>query len=77
MCQRTQKVDLLRLMVEGRSLNKDPSFLFVLAPNILNAKYQQILLDILKRERPRKQTLAVLDDDGFSPFLAFVREFAC
>ena len=39
-CQRTQNVDLIRIMLEGRSLNKDPNFLFVLAPNILNAKYQ-------------------------------------
>ena len=68
-------IDLLQKLIDNVSLNKQAELLHALAPKILNTRYQAILKQLLANEEPTVENMNNLNDDGLTPFLAYINEF--
>jgi ankyrin repeat protein len=75
LCLERDNIELLNKLMESVSLNNDPGILHTLASKILNKKYQEILHHLIQNDLPSEQTINVLDDEGFTPFLAYIKDF--
>jgi ankyrin repeat protein len=75
LCLEKENIDLLSKLIENVSLNKQSEILHAFTSQILNIKYQEILLELLKNDKPTKETMNVLDNQGLSPFLAYIDRF--
>ena len=75
LCLEHDNIDLLEKLIAEVSLNKDPKLLHSLAKRILNVKYQGILRQLLANDEPSAAVINVLDDNGLTPFLAYIEHF--
>ena len=75
MCLENDNIDLLEKLIDDVSLNRDPMLLHSLSTRILNVKYQGILRTLLNNDDPSAATMDVLDDNGLTPFLAYIEYF--
>jgi maltose-binding protein MalE len=66
---------LAYIFMENVSLNKQPELLFSFKEKIFNINFQKILERLIKNDPPSKETLNILDEDGFTPFLAYIKSF--
>lgn len=66
---------LLEKLVAEISVDSDPTLLHSLANKILNKKYQDVLHSILKNKPPKKDSMNSLDEQGLTPFLAYIEYF--
>lgn len=65
---------MVRRLMQGISINEDPQLMHSLASKIMQVKYQEILIDLLNQEIPTAEALNVLDDQGFTPLLLYIRK---
>ena len=68
-------IDLLQKLIDNVSLNKQAELLHALAPKILNTGYQAILKQLMTNEEPTIETMNSLDENGLTPFLAYIEKF--
>jgi len=57
-----RNVLLLKKLIAGVSLNRDPQLLHALAPMILNTKYQALLQDLIAQDEPTSENINQLND---------------
>ena len=76
LCLECDNIDLLEKLMDEISLNKDPMLLHALCSRILNVKYQEILRRLINNDEPSAVVMNVLNDNGLTPFLAYI-EFFC
>lgn len=75
LCLEQDNIELLNKLMASVSLNNDPGLLHTMASKILNKKYQEILHHLIQNDLPSEQTINVLDEEGFTPFLAYIKGF--
>jgi ankyrin repeat protein len=75
LCFETENFPLLELLMGKVSINKDPDLFFAFKDKIINVEYQVILESLIKNDPPSKEAMNCLDDNGFSPFLAYIKTF--
>lgn len=71
-----RNVLLLKKLIAGVSLNRDPQLLHALAPMILNTKYQALLQDLIAQEEPTAENMNQPNDLGLTPLLAYIEQFS-
>jgi len=48
---------------------------FAFKDKIFNAHYQKILERLILNDPPTKETINYLDDEGFTPFLRYIKSY--
>jgi len=65
----------VKVLVEKVSINDQPKLLFAFADHVMSIEFQEILMGILKKGSPTKETMNLENDHGFTPFLVFIDRF--
>lgn len=74
-CLNNDNAPLLDFLKDKVSLNREPELLFAFRDKIFDARYQRILERIVLNDPPLQETINFVDDDGFTPFLSFLKSF--
>lgn len=74
-CLQSDNAPLLEFLQDKVSLNKEPELFFAFNGKIFQESYQKILLKLLKNDPPINGTINVLDAEGMTPFLRYVKQF--
>ena len=74
-CLNNDNAPLLDFLKDKVSLNREPELLFAFKDKIFDMRYQRILERIILNDPPLKETINFLDDNGFTPFLTFLKSF--
>jgi len=72
-CLEKDNAPLLEILKDRVSINKEPELLFAFKDKIFNIEYQKILERLILNDPPLKETINTLDNEGFTPFLRFVK----
>lgn len=75
LCLQMDNAPLLEFLKDKVSLNKEPDLLFAFNEKIFNVEYQHILESLIKNDPPTKETMNILDPNGLTPFLAYIKSF--
>ena len=75
-CLENDNAPLLEYLQDKVSFNKEPELLFAFQSKIFNEAYQKILTQIIKNDPPTKETLNTLDDNGYTPLLAYIQSYS-
>ena len=77
LAMKANNIKLLEKLSDKIRFSKTPALLFDFAPNVFDDRYKKFLIKILDKEPTiEKEKLNVLDKNGFTPFLGYLKEFA-
>ena len=75
-CLDTDNAPLLEFLKDRVSINREPELFFAFKDKIFNIEYQKILERLILNDPPLKDTINVFDEEGFTPFLRFMKSFS-
>ena len=72
----TDNINVLERLSENVRISKSPELLFSFQTKIFDDRYKNFLISILNKESDLDpQYLNIFDSKGFTPFLAYVKQF--
>lgn len=75
-CLDADNAPLLEFLKDKVSINKEPDLFFSFNSKIFNVHYQKILERLILNDPPSKETINCLDEEGLTPFLRYIKQFA-
>lgn len=70
------QIDILDKFVDNVKLSENPKLIHNFTEHILDERYRSLLITMINKEKLQHEVINVLDKDGFTPFLAFLKHFA-
>ena len=66
---------MLHKFVDNVKLSESPQLFHHFTPHLLDERYHKLLVQMMGKERLTAETTNVLNKDGFTPFLAYIKHF--
>jgi len=66
---------VLHKFVENVKLSESPQLFHHFTSHILDERYSKLLIQLIKKEKITREVANVLNKDGFTPFLAYIKHF--
>jgi len=74
-CLNNENTQLAYLFLESIDLSEHSDLLFLLGPRMGEIKFQELMVNILKQNKPNKEALNTVNDQGYTPFLFMLKSF--
>lgn len=70
------EISVLHKFVDNVKLSESPQLFHNFTNHIFDHRYSSLLVQLIKKENYSSEVANVLNKDGFTPFLAYIRHFA-
>lgn len=69
------EISVLHKFVENVKLSENPKLFHNFTSHILDQRYYSLLIQLIEKEKYSSAVANVLNKDGFTPFLAYIKHF--
>jgi ankyrin repeat protein len=69
------QIDVLHKFVDNVKLSESPMLFHHFTSHLLDERYHKLLVQMMQKENLTAEVTNVLNKDGFTPFLAYIKHF--